>query len=185
MLSPYMTHPFQTLVAPICFVILLQYYPLPTLLFTTIVLVFHFYWSKPVNPLSHKSVRNKQMDLLMKRLNELHSTTKEWKKPNTGNPCNHMHVECWSGVFMCSGCHQEVTDPDRVHVEQTMMERLGAEDPSQPEDSINRGVTIAFLVAFCQTFNLSDLQSVSVTTASWREPREDSRSCASVTIGVC
>ena len=31
------------------------------------------------------------------------------------------------------------------------------DDPSVPEDSVNRGVTIAFLVAFCRTFNLYEV----------------------------
>jgi hypothetical protein len=68
------------------------------------------------------------MDLLMKKLKELGGKTEHWKKPKAGEPCSHMHVECWDRNFMCSGCYQEVTDPDRVRSEQEIMKRLGEED---------------------------------------------------------
>jgi hypothetical protein len=45
---------------------------------------------------------------------------------------------------MCSGCNQDVTDPDRVSSEKEISNRLGAEDLSTPADSVNSGVTIAF-----------------------------------------
>ena len=64
---------------------------------------------------------------------------------------------CWGDKFMCSGYNQEVTDPDRVSSEKEVSKRLGLEDPSSPADSVNRDVTIAFLVAFCQTFNLNEV----------------------------
>jgi len=34
------------------------------------------------------------------------------------------------------------------------MKHIGAEDLSKPEDSVDRGITIAFLLALCQTFDL-------------------------------
>ena len=64
---------------------------------------------------------------------------------------------CWDDKFMCSRYNQKVTDPDRVSSEKEISKQLGAEDPSTPADSVNRGVTIAFLVAFCQTFNLYEV----------------------------
>ena len=110
------------------------------------------------NPVVHASVRNEQqLNLLMKKLADLHETTEHKEKNNTREHCSHMHAECWEGKFMCSGCYQEVTDPDRVHSENEIMNRLGAEDPSEPEEAVNRGLTIAFLVAFCRTFNLYEV----------------------------
>ena len=110
-----------------------------------------------INPLFNASVRNEHMDLLMERLKRLHGKTEQSKKIKAGKPCDHMHVECWNGVFMCSMCHQPVTDPDRIQRENDLRNQLGEEDPSVPEESARRGVTIAFLVAFCQTFNLYDV----------------------------
>ena len=97
------------------------------------------------------------MDLLMNELSELNVKTEYWKKPKSGETCRHVHVMCWDDKFMCSGCNQEVTDPNRVSSEKEISKRLGAEDLSTPADSVNRGLTIAFLVAFCQTFNLYEV----------------------------
>jgi len=54
------------------------------------------------------------MNELMEELKELQQHTLEWRKPKTGESCSHMHVECWSGIFMCSGCHTAVTDADVI-----------------------------------------------------------------------
>eukprot|EP01035_Chromulina_nebulosa_P025430 gene25430-biopygen16455 len=96
------------------------------------------------------------MNTLMEELKILQQETQEWKKPTAGEPCNHMHVECWDGKFMCSGCSppQEITDPQRIQREKEIQKKLGDEDRSEPEQSVERGVTIAFLVALCKTFNL-------------------------------
>jgi len=58
---------------------------------------------------------------------------------------------------MCSGCHTEVRDAEIIRRETAAMNKLGEEDLSEPKDSVNRGVTIAFLVAFCQTFDLYEV----------------------------
>ena len=97
------------------------------------------------------NLRNEQISLLMEKLKGLRRQTELRNKPLTeGEPCGHMHVEFWKNdaVFMCSRCHQPVTDPVRIQCETDMMQRLGDEDPSVPEDSARRGVSIAFLLAF-------------------------------------
>eukprot|EP00597_Dinobryon_sp_UTEXLB2267_P000300 CAMPEP_0170072478 /NCGR_PEP_ID=MMETSP0019_2-20121128/10112_1 /TAXON_ID=98059 /ORGANISM="Dinobryon sp., Strain UTEXLB2267" /LENGTH=467 /DNA_ID=CAMNT_0010281481 /DNA_START=31 /DNA_END=1434 /DNA_ORIENTATION=- len=106
------------------------------------------------NQLFNKFVQNAAMNTLMEALKELQQNTREWKKSKAGELCSHMHVECWNGKFMCSGCHQEVSDPERVSNEEQLMKNIGANDFSEPKDSVNRGVTIAFLVAICQYFDL-------------------------------
>jgi len=45
-------------------------------------------------------------------------------------------------------------DPDRIQSENEWKVKIGANDPSEPSDSVNRGITIAFLVALCHTFDL-------------------------------
>ena len=52
---------------------------------------------------------------------------------------------------------EEVMDPDRFNSEKEISKRLGAEDPSTPADSVNRGLTIAFLLVFCRTFDLYEV----------------------------
>eukprot|EP01036_Dinobryon_divergens_P037019 gene37019-48314_t len=101
------------------------------------------------NPLFDESVNNAKMNTLMEELKSLQQETLAWKKPKAGEPCSHMHVECWDGKFMCLGCSpaQEITDPERIKTEQEIMQKLGDEDLSEPEESVERGVTIAFLVA--------------------------------------
>jgi len=94
---------------------------------------------------------------LMEELKVLQQNTLEWKKPKTGESCSHMHVENWSGIFMCSGCQTKVTDADKIQSETEAMNKLGVEDLSEPGDSVNRGVTIAFLVAFCEAFDLYEV----------------------------
>jgi len=108
------------------------------------------------NPLFDESVNNATMNTLMDELKILQQETLAWKKPKAGEPCSHMHVECWDGKFMCLGCSpaQEITDPERIKTEREIMQKLGDEDLSVPEESVQRGVTIAFLVALCKTFNL-------------------------------
>jgi len=115
-----------------------------------------FEMNQPINPLFNSTtVRSEQINLLMEKLKKLHEKTKQ-KLPKTilRKPCDHLHVECWDGIFMCSRCHQPVTDLDRIQHENEMANLLGEKDLSVPEDSVIRGVTISFLVAFCQTFNL-------------------------------
>jgi len=94
---------------------------------------------------------------LMEELKDLQRNTLEWRKPKAGELCRHMHVEWWSGIFMCSGCNKKITDPDIFHSEKEKMVKIGKYDNSKPEDSVNRGVTIAFLVAFCETFELYEV----------------------------
>eukprot|EP01036_Dinobryon_divergens_P030422 gene30422-39665_t len=108
------------------------------------------------NPLFDESVNNATMNTLMEELKILQQKTLAWKKPKAGEPCSHMHVECWDGKFMCLGCSpaQKITDPERIRTEREIMQKLGDEDLSVPEESVERGVTIAFLVALCNTFNL-------------------------------
>ena len=57
---------------------------------------------------------------------------------------------------MCIDCYpaKEITEPERVRSETAMREQLGNEDDSKPADSVNRGLSIGFLLAFCETFNL-------------------------------
>ena len=111
------------------------------------------------NPLRDERVNNATMNTLMYELKILQQETLAWKKPQAGEPCNHMHVECWDGKFMCLGCSpaQEITDPERIRTEREIMQKLGDEDLSVPEQSVERGVTIAFLVALCHTFNLYEV----------------------------
>eukprot|EP01036_Dinobryon_divergens_P025955 gene25955-34555_t len=108
------------------------------------------------NPLLDESVQNSTMNTLMEELKILQQDTLAWRKPKAEEPCSHMHVECWDGKFMCSGCSppQEITDREQIKSEQEIRQKLGDEDPSMPEHSVERGVTIAFLVALCKTFNL-------------------------------
>ena len=94
------------------------------------------------------------LDTLMEQLKDLEQQTLLWKKPRAGDPCSHMHVECRDGKFVCLGCSQEVTDPEKIVSEQEIRQKLGDDDRSEPEESVERGVTIAFLVALCRTFNL-------------------------------
>ena len=62
--------------------------------------------------------------------------------------CEHKHVEFFrdsgdsnKGTFYCSGCHKTVTAEeylDRVDEKLRRMHRLGGNDISVPEDSVNR-----------------------------------------------
>jgi len=102
-------------------------------------------------PLSYVFVRKTQMDSLMSEFSELSvKTTEYWKKPKSGETSRHVHVMCWDDKFMCSGCNQDVTDPDRVSSEKEISNRLGAEDLSTPADSVNSGVSIAFWLHFAR-----------------------------------
>eukprot|EP01035_Chromulina_nebulosa_P029984 gene29984-biopygen19176 len=94
--------------------------------------------------------------MLMEELKDLEQQTLAWKKPKAGDLCSHMHMECRDGKFVCLGCSQEVTDADKIkrEREQEIEQKLGEENRSEPEESVERGVTIAFLVALCRTFNL-------------------------------
>lgn len=63
---------------------------------------------------------------------------------------------------MCTDCHPakkiaEEEFPDKYRQEKATMQKLGDEDLTTPEESANRGVSIAFLVAFCKAFNLWDV----------------------------
>jgi len=109
------------------------------------------------NPLLHESVQDAALNTLMDELKVLQEKTLEWKKPKAGDSCSHMHVECWNGIFMCSGCYKEISDPERVQSEKELMNKIGASDPSEPTDSVNRGISIAFLVILCQTFDLYEV----------------------------
>jgi hypothetical protein len=81
-----------------------------------------------------------------------------------GTSCTHKHVEYYRdsndstvGTFYCSGCRKPVSAeeyPARVEEELRWMQTLGENDSTVPEDSVNRGVTIAFLVELCGFFNL-------------------------------
>jgi len=98
----------------------------------------------------------------MGELKVLQQNTIEWRKPKTGESCSHMHVQWWSGKFRCSGCNTDVTDATKIKFETEAMNKLGKEDLSRPEDSVNRGVTISFLVAFCETFDLHEVTTSDV-----------------------
>ena len=91
-----------------------------------------------------------------------------WKSSSSsvknGTNCNHKHVEFYRdsndstmGTFYCSGCRKPVSaeeHPARVEEELRWMHQLGENDSSVPEDSVNRGVTIEFLVELCSFFDL-------------------------------
>lgn len=96
------------------------------------------------------------------RLAVWHNNSSPTKKG--GTTCEHKHVEFFrssgessGGTFFCSGCHNPISAeeyPDRVGEELRWMQQLGENDSSVPEDSVNRGVTIDFLVELCSFFNL-------------------------------
>lgn len=66
------------------------------------------------------------------------------------------------GKFHCPNCHRDITAaeyPQRVDEEIRWMNKLGGEDLSAPEDSVNRGISVKFLVDFCNFFNLWDVST--------------------------
>ena len=103
----------------------------------------------------------------MGELKKLAQETASYKKPKgdtTSRPCQHVHCQCWDGKFMCKDCSpiKEISEPERVRNELAMMQQLGNEDFSEPADSVNRGTTISFLLALCETFNLYDITTAEV-----------------------
>eukprot|EP01036_Dinobryon_divergens_P034706 gene34706-44886_t len=79
--------------------------------------------------------------MLMEELKDLEQQTLAWKKPKAGDLCSHMHMECRDGKFVCLGCSQEVTDADKIkrEREQEIEQKLGEENRSEPEESVERG----------------------------------------------
>ena len=104
---------------------------------------------------------------LIRELKDLEKQTAHLKKSTGDSPCQHVHCQCWGGKFMCKDCSpiREITEedfPEKVRHERAMMQQLGDEDHSEPSDSVNRGVTIGFLVALCEAFDLFDLTTEEV-----------------------
>lgn len=60
--------------------------------------------------------------------------------------CKHLFIEKWGNDFHCCDCHGNITSPDHIQDECRIVN--GILDNSAPEDAVNRGVTIQFLVDF-------------------------------------
>ena len=109
-------------------------------------------------PVSHDHMNLK---ILTEKLEQLEAETKDFKSC-TGLDCQHNYIELWGDNLMCTDCRpaKKITEeefPDKYRQEKATMQKLGDEDLSTPEESANRGVSIAFLVAFCKAFNLWDV----------------------------
>ena len=84
---------------------------------------------------------------------------KNMQRPELSQPCNHVFCEFWGDRIMCKDClpPYEIVEevfPEVYRRELNWRKKLGEEDSSSPDDSVNRGVTIQFLVDFCNKYNL-------------------------------
>ena len=93
---------------------------------------------------------------------------KEKGDKSNSNPCNHVFCQFWGNKIMCKDCAPpyeilEEMFPDVYERELNWRSKLGAEDQSSAEDSVNRGVTLQFLVDFCNKYNLWSVPTREVT----------------------
>ena len=80
-------------------------------------------------------------------------------------PCAHGFLEYRELKFKCADCLKEITEnefPVLFKQETDRMNVLGYGDDSDETDTMDRGITIEFLVKFCNAF---DLWNVSIADA--------------------
>ena len=81
-----------------------------------------------------------------------------------GDNCQHVFVELLSDEFTCCECGQKILDHDRVKSERDamkLMEDFESEN-QKSEEANNRGVSIEFVVDFCNKYNLWDISTAEV-----------------------
>eukprot|EP01035_Chromulina_nebulosa_P032443 gene32443-43342_t len=81
-----------------------------------------------------------------------------------GDNCQHVFIQLLSDEFTCCECGQIIVDYDRVKAERESMKLLeDFEYENQKSDECNnRGVTIEFVVEFCNKYNLWDISTAEV-----------------------
>ena len=82
--------------------------------------------------------------------------------PTNPSDCRHVYCEAWGDKFMCIDCipKKEITElefPDIYKREMEKKVEIGIADSSSHADSVRRGVSIEFLVSFCNKYNLWDV----------------------------
>ena len=101
-----------------------------------------------------------QLTEMIKSLKDLESKNSSCKKPPDGSPCDHGFLDYREPTFYCADCSIEITEtefPDLYNKEKAVLKQLGKSDDSDEADTMDRGVTIAFLVEFCTAFDLWDV----------------------------
>ena len=105
-------------------------------------------------------VEEKPLSPLMKNLMNLHASEQpKYSTHSEDAPCDHLFLELWGNDFVCYDCATRKSSPKFTNDEVCQKEhewrfRLGDNDDSLPVDGIDRGVSIQFLVDFCNAFNL-------------------------------
>ena len=81
-----------------------------------------------------------------------------------GENCPHVFVELLSDELTCCECGQRIVDNLRVRSERTAMEMAAKfqNEQENSEEAINRGVSIEFVVEFCNKYNLWDMATADV-----------------------
>eukprot|EP01036_Dinobryon_divergens_P027443 gene27443-36219_t len=125
------------------------------------------------------------LSLIIEDLKRLKEKNENRKKLTTdAAQCQHIHWIYKKETFECSDCKLKCTEKDDIYTQEKLeMNELGDNDKSDVADSINRGVTIAFLVAFCTAFDLWDI-SVVDTVRDYIIPMTSDTRCRFVDLPV-
>ena len=94
----------------------------------------------------------------LQKLEEVHSDCKK-KRATGGDCCLHGFLDYRAPSFFCADCCKEINEAEYPELYLQEVTRLGAMELKEEEkeaDTMDRGVTIGFLVAFCETFDLWD-----------------------------
>jgi hypothetical protein len=76
--------------------------------------------------------------------------------------CKHPYCKLWNNQLVCYDCYLIIADADVLRHEYSEIERIAEEDTSIPEDTVNRGITIEFLLKFTNDNDLWDLTTAEV-----------------------
>ena len=114
---------------------------------------------KPIEGFDFSSTSNWYVNLT----SLLNSPTAIASKPAKDGLCNHYYLEQWGDDLVCCDCAGrkcpdfKIKDEIQIENEKILAKKLGDEESCAPEYSVFRGVTIQFLIEFCNCFNLWDL----------------------------
>eukprot|EP01036_Dinobryon_divergens_P030276 gene30276-39496_t len=115
---------------------------------------------KSLEDYESRELATKEKELLSQLDQSWVKVRRQWAQRS--DPCTHMHMENYGaeseglqGVkFHCSRCNKEIKEPAKVAQEKEIMQHLGNQDNSIPEDSAMRGLTIGFVLLLCEKFDL-------------------------------
>ena len=105
--------------------------------------------------LSNSNAKNMILDHIQCEIEKQKSLRKDG-----ANACNHLLIEAYGDGFACSNCRELIVDSLQLKREEEL--RLEIDKNNVPNESIQKGVTIEFLVDFCSKYNLWKISTAEV-----------------------